>query len=92
MLVPLVNLMEYRQVVGARSHSTLRRSTGARKANKIAAVETAGKGYRADLRPVSSTNLPPSSIRHASLKEVHMVSHTIGKREISFPHPHQQPH
>lgn len=41
------------QVAGARSHVNLRRSTAARRANKIAAAETAGKGYRADLRPVS---------------------------------------
>jgi hypothetical protein len=41
------------KVAGARSHTTLRRNTGARRANKIAAAETAGKGYRADLRQVS---------------------------------------
>lgn len=41
------------QVAGARSHVTLRRGTGPRRANKIAAAETAGKGYRADLRQVS---------------------------------------
>ncbi|GFZ45912.1 hypothetical protein JCM24511_03645 [Saitozyma sp. JCM 24511] len=41
------------QVASARSHVTLRRSTGARRANKIAAAETAGKGYRADLRQVA---------------------------------------
>ncbi|KAL7424312.1 hypothetical protein Q5752_001902 [Cryptotrichosporon argae] len=38
------------QVASARSHTTLRRSTGPRRANKIAAAETAGKGYRPDLR------------------------------------------
>ncbi|ORY30020.1 ribosomal L28e protein family-domain-containing protein [Naematelia encephala] len=38
------------QVASARQHVTLRRSTGPRRANKIAAVETASKGYRADLR------------------------------------------
>ncbi|WVQ78605.1 hypothetical protein IAT38_000691 [Cryptococcus sp. DSM 104549] len=38
------------QVVSARSHVALKRSTGPRRANKIAAAETAGKGYRADLR------------------------------------------
>ncbi|OWT41503.1 large subunit ribosomal protein L28e [Cryptococcus neoformans] len=41
------------QVVSARSHVTLKRSTGPRRANKIAAAETAGKGYRADLRAVA---------------------------------------
>ncbi|WVR05484.1 hypothetical protein IAU60_002500 [Kwoniella sp. DSM 27419] len=41
------------QVASARSHVTLRRSTGPRRANKIAAAETAGKGYRADLRQVA---------------------------------------
>ncbi|WWD16223.1 hypothetical protein CI109_100649 [Kwoniella shandongensis] len=38
------------QVASARSHVALKRSTGPRRANKIAAAETAGKGYRADLR------------------------------------------
>ncbi|KAE8540903.1 hypothetical protein D1P53_002255 [Cryptococcus gattii VGV] len=41
------------QVVSARSHVVLKRSTGPRRANKIAAAETAGKGYRADLRAVA---------------------------------------
>ncbi|ADV19313.1 60s ribosomal protein, putative [Cryptococcus gattii WM276] len=41
------------QVVSARSHVALKRSTGPRRANKIAAAETAGKGYRADLRAVA---------------------------------------
>ncbi|RSH81824.1 uncharacterized protein EHS24_008017 [Apiotrichum porosum] len=38
------------QVASARKASTLKRSTGPRRAAKIAAVETAAKGYRADLR------------------------------------------
>ena len=41
------------QVASARTHVNLRRNTGPRRANKIAAAETAGKGYRADLRKVS---------------------------------------
>ncbi|WVQ99044.1 hypothetical protein IAU59_006176 [Kwoniella sp. CBS 9459] len=41
------------QVASARTHVNLRRSTGPRRANKIAAAETAGKGYRADLRQVA---------------------------------------
>jgi len=41
------------QVASARTHVNLRRTTGPRRANKIAAAETAGKGYRADLRKVS---------------------------------------
>ncbi|WVQ69725.1 uncharacterized protein L199_007945 [Kwoniella botswanensis] len=41
------------QVASARSHVALRKSTGPRRANKIAAAETAGKGYRADLRQVA---------------------------------------
>ncbi|ODN75072.1 hypothetical protein L202_06290 [Cryptococcus amylolentus CBS 6039] len=40
------------QVASARSHVALKRSTGPRRANKIVAGETAGKGYRADLRAV----------------------------------------
>ncbi|EIW66373.1 hypothetical protein TREMEDRAFT_41009 [Tremella mesenterica DSM 1558] len=38
------------QVASARTHVTLRRNTGPRRVNKIVAVETAHKGYRADLR------------------------------------------
>ncbi|BEJ12306.1 hypothetical protein CspHIS471_0207660 [Cutaneotrichosporon sp. HIS471] len=38
------------KVASARKSTTLRRSTGPRRANKIAAVETATKGFRADLR------------------------------------------
>eukprot|EP01136_Pigoraptor_vietnamica_P036052 Opistho-1_new@102082 len=38
------------QVAGARVGTTLKRGTGPRRANKIAAAETAGKGYRGDLR------------------------------------------
>ncbi|WVN86562.1 uncharacterized protein L203_101729 [Cryptococcus depauperatus CBS 7841] len=41
------------QVASARSHVALKRSTGPRKAAKIAATETASKGYRADLRPIA---------------------------------------
>ncbi|WWC89712.1 uncharacterized protein L201_004637 [Kwoniella dendrophila CBS 6074] len=41
------------QVASARTHVNLRKSTGPRRANKIAAAETAGKGYRADLRKVA---------------------------------------
>jgi len=41
------------QVASARSHVSLKRTTGPRRANKIAAAETAGKGYRSDLRKVS---------------------------------------
>jgi large subunit ribosomal protein L28e len=41
------------QVAGAKQSTTLRRSTGTRRAAKIAAAATAGKGYRADLRHVS---------------------------------------
>jgi len=43
------------QVASARSHVSLKRTTGPRRANKIAAAETAGKGYRSDLRKVSRT-------------------------------------
>lgn len=46
------------KVAGARRTTNLRRSTGPRRANKIAAVETAAKGFRADLRPVSLRSLP----------------------------------
>lgn len=42
------------KVASARQSTTLRRSTGPRRANKIAAVETAAKGFRPDLRSVSS--------------------------------------
>lgn len=41
------------KVASARKSATLRRSTGPRRAAKIAAVETATKGFRADLRHVS---------------------------------------
>lgn len=41
------------QVANARVGVTLKRGTGPRRANKIAAAETAGKGYRPDLRQVS---------------------------------------
>ncbi|CAK9783900.1 ribosomal protein L28e [Cutaneotrichosporon oleaginosum] len=41
------------KVASARKQTTLRRSTGPRRANKIAAVETAAKGFRADLRPAA---------------------------------------
>ena len=46
------------QVASARSHVSLKRTTGPRRANKIAAAETAGKGYRSDLRKVSRTGTP----------------------------------
>jgi large subunit ribosomal protein L28e len=48
------------KVASARKSTTLRRSTGPRRANKIAAVESAAKGFRADLRPVSLPLLPSS--------------------------------
>jgi hypothetical protein len=41
------------QVAGSKQTVTLKRGTGSRRANKIAAAETAGKGYRGDLRSVS---------------------------------------
>lgn len=41
------------QVAGSKQTTTLKRGTGPRRANKIAAAETAGKGYRGDLRSVS---------------------------------------
>lgn len=41
------------KVASTSKSTTLRRSTGPRRANKIAAVETAAKGFRADLRSVS---------------------------------------
>lgn len=49
------------QVASARVPVTLRRGTTARRAAKIAAAETAGKGYRSDLRQVS-TRFHPSSL------------------------------
>lgn len=66
------------QVAGARSHTTLRRSTGARRANKIAAAETAGKGYRPDLRQVSP--------RSAFLCPEKLFPHCIG-RHFALPAP-----
>ena len=42
------------KVASTKRQSTLRRSTGPRRANKIAAVETAHKGFRPDLRQVST--------------------------------------
>ncbi|WOO80879.1 60S ribosomal protein L28 [Vanrija pseudolonga] len=42
-----------RKVASTQKSTTLRRSTGPRRANKIAAVETASKGFRADLRPAA---------------------------------------
>lgn len=41
------------KVAGVKQAVILKRGTGPRRANKIAAAETAGKGYRADLRQVS---------------------------------------
>lgn len=43
------------KVASTKRQSTLRRSTGPRRANKIAAVETAHKGFRPDLRQVSTS-------------------------------------
>jgi hypothetical protein len=52
------------QVANARVGVTLKRGTGPRRANKIAAAETAGKGYRPDLRQVSVVpDLPLSQPR-----------------------------
>jgi hypothetical protein len=43
----------YKQIAASKKTTNLKRSTGARRVAKIAAAETAGKGYRADLRSVS---------------------------------------
>ncbi|KAK4689111.1 large subunit ribosomal protein L28e, partial [Tremellales sp. Uapishka_1] len=57
------------QVAGARSHTVLRRSTGPRRANKIAAVESASKGYRPDLRHAAVARA--SAITKASARAAH---------------------
>lgn len=51
------------QVASSNQAVTLKRGTGPRRANKIAAAETAGKGYRADLRQVSGRLLDKPSPR-----------------------------
>ncbi|ORX33388.1 ribosomal L28e protein family-domain-containing protein [Kockovaella imperatae] len=73
------------KVRDARSSSTLRRTTGSRRANKIAAVETAGKGYRADLRQAAVARISALSRANArtAAPRKEFPAKTRGKKSVS---------
>ncbi|ODN88428.1 50S small subunit ribosomal protein L28e [Cryptococcus wingfieldii CBS 7118] len=82
------------QVASARSHVALKRSTGPRRANKIVAGETAGKGYRADLRAVAvartsalllaqrRTANPPKTIQRGRKQAPSAVGKAAAEEEV----------
>jgi len=76
------------QVASARSHVSLKRTTGPRRANKIAAAETAGKGYRSDLRKVSRVLRCGSGILfpHPRLPVTRSEPHRTPPRGLTTPH------